>query len=80
MFGRKIHELPLESVKVGPDQDYMFEIPSFVVTCCQKIISNVETEGLFRKAGSAKRQKEAKACYLVKKKIGISIFYLSFIS
>ncbi|XP_065562760.1 uncharacterized protein LOC136028785 isoform X1 [Artemia franciscana] len=60
LFGRKIHELPLESVKVGPDQDYMFEIPSFVVTCCQKIISNVETEGLFRKAGSAKRQKEAK--------------------
>lgn len=34
------------------------QIPKFVADACQRILEQVETEGLFRKAGSANRQKE----------------------
>nr|CAD7407673.1 unnamed protein product [Timema poppensis] len=36
-------------------------IPSFVLDACSNIKQSIQTEGLFRKAGSAARQKEIKA-------------------
>nr|CAD7450291.1 unnamed protein product [Timema bartmani] len=35
-------------------------IPSFVLDACSNIKQSIQTEGLFRKAGSAARQKEIK--------------------
>lgn len=34
------------------------QVPLFVSDACQRILDNVKTEGLFRKAGSATRQRE----------------------
>lgn len=38
--------------------DILVHVPLFVVQSCQAILKNVHTEGLFRKAGSACRQRE----------------------
>lgn len=40
--------------------DILVRVPSFVVQSCQAILKGVQTEGLFRKAGSACRQREIK--------------------
>lgn len=40
--------------------DILVQVPSFVVQSCQAILKGVQTEGLFRKAGSACRQREIK--------------------
>ena len=38
--------------------DVLTSVPSFVVECCQAILRGAQVEGLFRKAGSAARQRE----------------------
>ncbi len=40
--------------------DILVRIPTFVLQACQAILKGVETEGLFRKAGSASRQRDIK--------------------
>ncbi|EFX86241.1 hypothetical protein DAPPUDRAFT_313315 [Daphnia pulex] len=40
--------------------DILVQVPTFVVQSCQAILKGVHTEGLFRKAGSACRQREIK--------------------
>ncbi len=40
--------------------DILVQVPTFVVQSCQAILKGVQTEGLFRKAGSACRQREIK--------------------
>lgn len=41
-------------------EDVEVEVPLFIVQCCQAIRKNCGVEGLFRKAGSAARQREMK--------------------
>lgn len=38
----------------------IIQIPRFVSDACQRILEQVGTEGLFRKAGSSARQRELK--------------------
>jgi hypothetical protein len=40
------------------------DVPCFLVDLCQALDQHLETEGLFRKAGSAVRQKEIKVLIL----------------
>lgn len=44
--------------KIYAKGDILVEVPSFVVQSCQAILRSVQTEGLFRKAGSSCRQRE----------------------
>lgn len=37
------------------------QVPKFISCSCQSILNNVDTEGIFRRAGSAFRQKETRA-------------------
>jgi hypothetical protein len=46
--------------KICAKGDFMTKVPLFVIHCCQAILKNAHTEGLFRKAGSAARQREIK--------------------
>ncbi|XP_023705411.1 uncharacterized protein LOC111863376 isoform X2 [Cryptotermes secundus] len=46
------------------------EVPSFVARACSYIKQHIETEGIFRKAGSTSRQKELKAFLDSNKKFG----------
>lgn len=48
------------SSRIYSKADILVEVPSFVVQSCQAILKNVQTEGLFRKAGSSCRQREIK--------------------
>lgn len=41
------------------------QVPLFVSDACQRILEQVNTEGLFRKAGSSKRQQEIKVHLLI---------------
>lgn len=36
------------------------QVPQFVADACARILEHVDTEGIFRKAGSSLRQKEIK--------------------
>jgi hypothetical protein len=42
------------------------EVPGFVARACSYIKQHIETEGIFRKAGSASRQKALKVWYVQK--------------
>lgn len=42
------------------------EVPSFVARACSYIKQHIETEGIFRKAGSTSRQKELKVWHIQK--------------
>ncbi|XP_058813982.1 uncharacterized protein LOC131677908 [Topomyia yanbarensis] len=48
------------------------QVPLFVSNACQRILEQVNTEGLFRKAGSSKRQQEIKASLETGKPLGKS--------
>jgi hypothetical protein len=50
----------LELTDVNLTSGGVVQVPVFVSDACQRILENVNTEGLFRKAGSAKRQQEIK--------------------
>ncbi|XP_037925102.1 rho GTPase-activating protein 11A-like isoform X2 [Hermetia illucens] len=58
---RRIFRMPLAALELTDvvlASGGVVQIPKFVADACQRILEQVETEGLFRKAGSANRQKE----------------------
>lgn len=57
MFNKPLHCLPLHVIKLEISS---LQIPQLVHELCSYISCNLETEGLFRKAGSTARQKEIK--------------------
>uniref|UniRef100_A0A182PAG8 Rho-GAP domain-containing protein n=1 Tax=Anopheles epiroticus TaxID=199890 RepID=A0A182PAG8_9DIPT len=59
IFKTPIHALELTDVILT--NGGIVQIPLFVSNACQIILENVDTEGLFRKAGSNKRQQQIKA-------------------
>ncbi|XP_035903817.1 uncharacterized protein LOC118508282 [Anopheles stephensi] len=59
IFKIPLHALELTDVMLASGG--MVQIPLFVSNACQFILENVDTEGLFRKAGSTKRQQQIKA-------------------
>ncbi|XP_040161239.1 uncharacterized protein LOC120898865 [Anopheles arabiensis] len=59
IFKTPLHALELTDVLLASGG--IVQIPLFVSNACQLILENVDTEGLFRKAGSNKRQQQIKA-------------------
>ncbi|XP_052902262.1 uncharacterized protein LOC128309823 [Anopheles moucheti] len=59
IFKAPLHALELTDVLLA--NGGIVQIPLFVSHACQFILENVDTEGLFRKAGSTKRQQQIKA-------------------
>uniref|UniRef100_A0A182JZJ2 Rho-GAP domain-containing protein n=1 Tax=Anopheles christyi TaxID=43041 RepID=A0A182JZJ2_9DIPT len=59
IFKTPLHALELTDVLLANGGSV--QIPLFVSNACQLILEKVDTEGLFRKAGSNKRQQEIKA-------------------
>lgn len=57
MFNKPLHTLQLHTIKM---ENTSLQIPQLVHELCSYISCNLETEGLFRKAGSTARQKEIK--------------------
>ncbi|XP_053680740.1 uncharacterized protein LOC128731633 [Anopheles nili] len=58
IFKTPLHALELTDVLLA--NGGIVQIPLFVSNACQFILENVDTEGLFRKAGSTKRQQQIK--------------------
>ncbi|XP_055907243.1 uncharacterized protein LOC129942370 isoform X2 [Eupeodes corollae] len=56
IFRTHLHLLELTDVILASGS--VVQIPRFVADACNRILEHVETEGLFRKAGSSLRQKE----------------------
>lgn len=56
VFNVPLKSLDLAEVKLSNGS--VCRVPQFVSDACMLIMENVEVEGLFRKAGSAARQKE----------------------
>ncbi|XP_055851738.1 uncharacterized protein LOC129916007 [Episyrphus balteatus] len=56
IFRTHLHLLELTDVILASGS--VVQIPRFVADACNRILEQVETEGLFRKAGSSLRQKE----------------------
>lgn len=54
------HLSQLELTDVVLTNGCITQVPVFVSDACQSILEQVTTEGLFRKAGSAARQREIK--------------------
>uniref|UniRef100_A0A182SHU9 Rho-GAP domain-containing protein n=1 Tax=Anopheles maculatus TaxID=74869 RepID=A0A182SHU9_9DIPT len=59
IFKVPLHALELTDVMLASGG--IVQIPLFVSNACQFILENVDMEGLFRKAGSTKRQQQIKA-------------------
>ncbi|KXJ70972.1 hypothetical protein RP20_CCG021885 [Aedes albopictus] len=59
IFNVPLHTLELTDVIMA--NGGIAQVPLFVSDACQRILEQVNTEGLFRKAGSSKRQQEIKA-------------------
>lgn len=58
IFNVPLHTLELTDVILA--NGGIAQVPIFVSDACQRILEQVHTEGLFRKAGSSKRQQEIK--------------------
>lgn len=57
----KVFNVPLKNLELAEvklSNGSVCRVPKFVSDACTLIMENVEVEGLFRKAGSAARQKE----------------------
>lgn len=63
IFNVPLHTLELTDVILA--NGGIAQVPLFVSDACQRILEQVHTEGLFRKAGSSKRQQEIKVCNFV---------------
>lgn len=59
IFNTPLHTLELTDVILA--NGGIAQVPLFVSDACQRILEQVNTEGLFRKAGSSKRQQEIKS-------------------
>lgn len=59
IFNVPLHTLELTDVILA--NGGIAQVPLFVSDACQRVLEQVNTEGLFRKAGSSKRQQEIKA-------------------
>ncbi|XP_055523946.1 uncharacterized protein LOC129717797 [Wyeomyia smithii] len=70
IFNVPLHTLELTDVILA--NGYVAQIPAFVSNACQRVLEQIKTEGLFRKAGSAKRQQEIKASIESGKALGKS--------
>lgn len=62
IFNKPLNCLQLHTVKL--DKNVSIQIPQLVHELCSYISCSLETEGLFRKAGSTARQKEIKVYHL----------------
>ncbi|KZS01222.1 Uncharacterized protein APZ42_002184, partial [Daphnia magna] len=60
MVESELENIPDGSTPICAKGDILVQVPTFVVQSCQAILKGVQTEGLFRKAGSACRQREIK--------------------
>lgn len=56
IFGLPLSKLDFTDVKLSNGS--ASRVPKFVSDACLRILDHIETEGLFRKAGSSSRQKE----------------------
>ncbi|KAF4531719.1 hypothetical protein B566_EDAN009340 [Ephemera danica] len=59
IFHRPLDQLPCQSVHLHCGA--VIQVPCFLVDLCEALQDRLETEGIFRKAGSAVRQREIKA-------------------
>ena len=59
VFGRPLRDLPPSSVIIS--QEIQLQVPHFLVAILNYLRENLKTEGLFRKAGSAGRQRVLRA-------------------
>lgn len=63
---RRIFRMPLHLLELSDvilTNGIVVQIPTFVADACNRILEQVETEGIFRKAGSSIRQKEIRVSY-----------------
>lgn len=60
---RKIFNVPLDKIELTDVilKNGITQVPIFVADACQRILEQVQIEGLFRKAGSSARQREIRA-------------------
>jgi len=58
VFRTPLERLPVTTVRLRSGVEV--EVPAFIDDACQCIIKNVVVEGIFRKTGSAARQREIK--------------------
>ncbi|KFB48489.1 AGAP013292-PA-like protein [Anopheles sinensis] len=70
IFNAPLHTLELTDALLA--NGGIVQIPLFVSNACQFILDHVDTEGLFRKAGSSKRQQEIKTSVESGKPLGKS--------
>ncbi|XP_052869805.1 uncharacterized protein LOC128275367 [Anopheles cruzii] len=70
IFNAPLHTLELTDVILA--NGGIVQIPLFVSNACQFILENVSTEGLFRKAGSSKRQRDIRTSLESGKPLGRS--------
>ncbi|XP_058055574.1 uncharacterized protein LOC131206984 [Anopheles bellator] len=70
IFNAPLHTLELTDVILA--NGGIVQIPLFVSNACQFILENVDTEGLFRKAGSSKRQRDIRTSLESGKPLGRS--------
>lgn len=63
IFRVPLHHLELCDVILANGS--VVQIPKFVADATNRILEQVETEGIFRKAGSSLRQKEIRASILI---------------
>ena len=57
VFGRALRDLPPSSMVVEQEIPFDLQVPHFLVAILKFLREHLETDGLFRKAGSAGRQK-----------------------
>lgn len=57
-----VHLKDLDYSDVMLSNGNLCRVPTFLVNICDRILQDVEIEGLFRKAGSAARQREIRVC------------------
>lgn len=62
IFNTTLEQLELTDVILANGN--IVKVPVFVSDACQRILDNVKTEGLFRKAGSAARQREIRVSFI----------------
>ncbi|XP_017847673.1 uncharacterized protein LOC108603399 isoform X2 [Drosophila busckii] len=60
LFRQRLQELKLTDAFLANGS--VVQVPQFVTEACSYILENSETEGIFRKAGSAVKQREIRTC------------------
>lgn len=62
IFGVPLHKLDFADVKLSNGS--LSRVPRFVSDACSRVMTHIDVEGLFRKAGSSSRQREIRVSCL----------------